>query len=138
MSRTIFERIMAGEIPCAKVYEDDRVFAFMDAGQVNPGHVLVATKKPVETILDMDEEDAAALFRAAHRIARAVESVYRPEGFTILQANRPAGLQTVPHAHLHILPRHKDDGVALTWPRKNPPLEELAKLAQPIVQALGK
>ena len=126
---TIFERIVAGEIPSAKVYEDEHVIAFMDAGQVNPGHVIVATKKPFETITDADPESAAALFAAAHRIARAVERAFEPAGLTLLQANRAAGWQTVPHLHLHVLPRHPDDGVTLGWPRKNPPLETLRELA---------
>lgn len=127
--KTIFEKLMAGELPCAKVYEDAQVFAFMDAGQVNPGHVIVATRRPFETILDADEAAAAALFAAAHRIARAVNKAFKPEGLTILQANKPAGWQTVPHLHLHVLPRHTGDGVGLTWPRKNPPMEELRALA---------
>jgi histidine triad (HIT) family protein len=129
MEKTVFTRLLEGELPCAKVYEDERTFAFMDAGQVNPGHVIVATKVPAETILDIDAETAAALFRTAHRVARAVEAAFKPEGITILQANRPAGMQTVPHVHLHVLPRHKGDGVALAWPRKNPPFEELVRLA---------
>lgn len=128
MSQTIFEKLMAGELPCAKVYEDEHVFAFMDAGQVNPGHVIVATRKPYETLLDADETAVAALFRAAHRIARAVDRAFQPEGLTILQANKPAGWQTVPHLHLHVLPRHTGDGVELGWPRKNPPIEELRAL----------
>ena len=126
---TVFTRLIAGELPCAKVYEDALVFAFMDAGQVNPGHVIVATKQPFETLLDADEESAVALFRAAHRIARAVDAAFKPAGLTILQANKAAGWQTVPHLHLHVLPRHADDGVALTWPRKNPPIETLRELA---------
>jgi histidine triad (HIT) family protein len=133
MPQTIFERIIAGELPCAKVYEDERIFAFMDAGQVNPGHVIVATRQPYETLLDADEADAAALFVAAHRIARAVDKTFKPDGITILQANKAAGWQTVPHLHLHVLPRHANDGVGLTWPRKNPPLEELRALAARIV-----
>jgi histidine triad (HIT) family protein len=133
--KTIFEKLIAGELPCAKVYEDERVFAFMDAGQVNPGHVIVATRKPYETILDCPEDDAAALFLTAHRIARAVQQAFQPEGITILQANKPAGWQTVPHLHLHVLPRHRDDGVGLTWPRKNPPMEELRALASQIRMA---
>lgn len=132
MAQTVFERIIAGELPCAKVYEDELVFAFMDAGQVNPGHVIVATRKPYETLLDADEASAAALFVAAHRIARAVDKAFRPAGITVLQANRAAGWQTVPHLHLHVLPRHADDGVTLTWPGKNPPLEELRLLAERI------
>jgi histidine triad (HIT) family protein len=132
MAQTVFERIIAGELPSAKVYEDELVFAFMDAGQVNPGHVIVASRKPYETLLDADEATAAALLVAAQRIARAVDKAFRPEGITVLQANKAAGWQTVPHLHLHVLPRHAGDGVDLTWPRKNPPIEELRALAQRI------
>ncbi|MBL8836512.1 MAG: HIT family protein, partial [Alphaproteobacteria bacterium] len=106
-----------------------------DAGQVNPGHVIVASRKPFETILDLDDETAGAVFRAAARIARAVDAAFRPEGITVLQANKAAGWQTVPHFHLHVLPRHADDGVSLGWPRKNPDLAELKVLAQRIVVA---
>lgn len=127
--KTVFTRIIEGELPCAKVYEDACVFAFMDAGQVNPGHVIVATRQPFATLLDADEDSAAALMRAAHRIARAVQEAFRPDGMTLLQANRPAGWQTVPHLHLHVLPRYADDGVGLVWPRKEPGLDVLRELA---------
>ena len=129
MADTIFTRLYKGELPCAKLYEDSRVFAFMDAGQVNPGHVIVASIEPFETILDADATTAAALMAAAHRIARAVQAAFAPEGITILQANKPAGWQTVPHLHLHVLPRHAGDGVELTWPRKSPAIETLRELA---------
>ncbi len=126
---TIFERLLSGELPCAKVYEDTHVFAFMDAGQVNDGHVIVASKQPFETLMDMDEDTAAAMMRAAWKIARVVEAEFKPEGITVLQANRAAGWQTVPHAHLHVLPRYADDGVGLTWPRREPGMERLRELA---------
>jgi len=126
---TVFSRIIRGEIPSAKVYEDEFVYAFMDAGQVNPGHVLVATKLPYETLMDADEDSAAAMMRAASRIAKAVEKAFRPDGITVLQANRPAGWQTVPHLHLHVLPRYENDGVNLTWPRKEPGMEKLREYA---------
>ena len=126
---TIFEKLLHGELPCAKVYEDEHVFAFMDAGQVNDGHVIVATKAPHETLLDCSDDEAAALMRAARRIALAVQAAFNPEGITVLQANRPAGWQTVPHLHLHVLPRHAGDGVELTWPRKEPGMERLRALA---------
>lgn len=129
---TVFERLLSGEWPCAKVYEDDWVFAFMDAGQVNDGHVIVATKAPRETLMDCTEEEAAALMRAARRIAIAVQAAFHPAGITVLQANKPAGWQTVPHLHLHVLPRHEGDGVELTWPRKEPGIERLRELAQRI------
>jgi histidine triad (HIT) family protein len=129
---TIFSRIISGELPAAKVYEDDLVYAFMDAGQVNPGHVLVVTKKPYETLMDADEESAAAMMRAATRIAKAVQAAFQPDGITILQANKPAGGQTVPHLHLHVLPRYHNDGVDLTWPRVEPGLDKLREYADRI------
>lgn len=130
---TVFSRIINGELASAKVYEDDLVYAFMDAGQVNPGHVLVVTKRPYETLMDADEESAAAMMRAAARIAKAVQKAFQPEGITVLQANKPAGWQTVPHLHLHVLPRYSNDGVELTWPRKEPGMDKLREYAAKIV-----
>ncbi|AWK89027.1 HIT family protein [Azospirillum thermophilum] len=129
---TVFSRLIAGELPCAKVYEDERTFAFMDAGQVNPGHVLVALKRPAETLLDLSEDEAAALFRTVHKVARAVEAAFAPEGITVLQTNRPAGWQTVPHIHVHVVPRYRGDGAELVWPRRSPPMDELKALASRI------
>lgn len=126
---TVFERLLSGEWPSAKIYEDEHVFAFMDAGQVNDGHVIVATKRAVETLMDCSEAEAEALMRGARRIAMAVQAEFAPAGITVLQANKPAGWQTVPHLHLHVLPRHEGDGVGLTWPRKEPGIERLRELA---------
>ena len=129
MSDSVFTRIVRREIPAAIVYEDEHVIAFMDAGQVNPGHVLVATRRQVETFVELEEAEAAHLFAVAHRVARAVQAAFAPEGMTLLQTNRPAGWQTVPHVHVHVLPRHAGDGAELVWPRKDPPLDELRALA---------
>lgn len=129
---TVFEKILLGEIPSAKVYEDDLVFAFMDAGQVNPGHVLVATRKPYETLLDADEESVVALMRVAHKIAKAIQIAFQPEGITLLQANKPAGWQTVPHLHMHVVPRFSGDGASLTWPRNGPGIEKMREYAKKI------
>lgn len=129
MTDCAFCRIVAGKVPAHRVHEDDLTIAFMDMGQVNPGHVLVAVKSHAETILDITPDQAAAAFRSAHQVARAVDAAFKPEGLTILQANRGAGFQTVSHFHLHVLPRHPDDGVTLTWPAKNPPAEALAEYA---------
>ncbi len=126
---SVFTRIIRRELPAAIVHEDEHTIAFMDAGQVNPGHVIVATRRQIETVLELDEELAGAFFRTATRVAKAVERAFRPAGITILQANRPAGWQTVPHLHLHVLPRHENDGVDLVWPRKNPELAVLQELA---------
>ncbi len=130
--KTIFEKIISGELPSVKVYEDEYVYAFMDAGQVNPGHVLVATKKPYETLMDADEDSAAAMMRAARKIAQAIQIAYQPDGMTILQSNKPAGWQTVPHLHLHVVPRYHGDGAELVWPRNEPGIEKLREYAQKI------
>jgi len=136
MTTTIFTRLLSGELPCAKVYEDELVFAFMDAGQVNPGHVIVATKEPYPTILEATPQAAAALMVAAQKMAHAVQKAFAPAGLTLLQANRAAGWQTVAHLHMHVLPRHAGDGVELTWPRKEPGIEALLALARQVKGAL--
>ena len=135
---TIFEKLLSGEWPCAKVYEDDLVFAFMDAGQVNDGHVIVATRRPCETLMDATEAEAEALMRVARRVAIAVQAAFAPAGVTVLQANRPAGWQTVPHLHLHVLPRHDGDGVGLEWPAKRPPFDRLVALSERTRAALAR
>ncbi|MES2843053.1 MAG: HIT family protein [Pseudomonadota bacterium] len=132
MTDSVFTRIARREIPAAIVFEDDLVIAFMDAGQVSPGHVLVATRRQVETLMELDEAEAAHLFAIATRVAKAVQSAFSPAGMTLLQTNKPEGWQTVPHVHVHVLPRHADDGVGLVWPRKDPPLAELQTLAKRI------
>jgi len=134
---TVFERLLSGELPCARVYEDELVFAFMDAGQVNDGHVIVATRRPCETLMDATDAEAAALMRAARRIAIALQAAYAPAGVTVLQANRAAGWQSVPHLHLHVLPRHEGDGVGLVWPRREPGIERLRALAARLAPLLA-
>ena len=134
----VFCRIAAGELPAHVVYQDDRVMAIMDLGHVNPGHTLVLARHHAETMMDLDEDTAAQAFRIANRIARVLERTYAPAGQTILQANRPAGFQTVGHFPLHVLPRHDNDGVELTWPAKHPPQEELAAEAERLRAALAE
>jgi histidine triad (HIT) family protein len=121
----IFCKLVAKLIPASIVYEDEATLAFMDLGQVNPGHVLVACKAHVENVYALDEAQAAAVFRTVARVARAVRAAFDPPGLSIYQANgKPAG-QTVFHFHLHVLPRHEGDGMQLVWPVKNPPREQL-------------
>lgn len=132
----IFCRLVQGSIPAAKVYEDALTIAFMDIGQVNPGHVLVATKRHAATLLDITAEEATAVMQTAQRVARAVQAVFDPPGLTLLQANGREGDQTVFHFHLHVVPRHADDGIALSWPRKEPAAEVLRGYALQLGQAL--
>lgn len=132
----IFCKIVAGDIPAAKVYEDALTVAFMDIGQVNPGHVLVASKRHAVTVLDLTPEEAAAVMQTAQRVAAAAEVAFAPDGITLFQANGAAGGQTVFHFHLHVLPRHAGDGVALAWPRKEPGAQALQTYAAQLQAAL--
>ena len=136
MTDCIFCRIVAKQIPAAIVHEDEHALAFMDIGQVNPGHVLVATNAHAENIYDLDDAQASALFRAAAKVARAVRVAFSPEGLSMYQANGKAAGQTVFHFHLHLVPRHSDDGMSLVWPVKNPPRERLEANAARIRNAL--
>jgi len=136
MSHCVFCRIVAGEIPSTRVYEDEHVLAFMDIGQVNPGHVLVAVKPHAENLMALDVELAASAFRATARVAKAVQAAFQPQGISLYQANGAAAGQTVFHFHLHVLPRWDKDGMELTWPVKNPPREQLEANAAKIRAAL--
>ena len=137
MENCVFCRIVAKQIPATVVHEDEHTLAFMDIGQVNPGHVLVAVKEHVENLYALDDAKAAAVFRAAARVARAIRSAFGPEGLSVYQANGKAAGQTVFHLHIHLVPRYEGDGMALTWPVKNPPREKLAEYAEKIRAKLG-
>lgn len=137
MSDCVFCKIMAKQIPATVVHEDQDTFAFMDIGQVNPGHVLVALKAHRENVYALDDAQAAAVFRTVARVSRAVRAAFSPAGMSIYQANgKPAG-QTVLHFHVHVLPRHEGDGMELTWPVKNPPREKLEDYAARIREKLA-
>ena len=137
MSNCVFCRIVAKEISAALVYEDQLTIAFMDAGQVNPGHVLVAAKGHAQNIYELDDGQAAALLKTAARVARAIRDAFNPQGLSVYQANGKAAWQTVFHYHMHLVPRHEGDGMALAWPAKNPPREKLFEYAAVIRGALG-
>lgn len=126
----IFCRLVAGEIPSARVFEDELTLAFMDLGQVNPGHVLVASKRHAATLFDLTPDEAAAMMRTAQRIALAVRAAFDPDGVMLLQANGAVAGQTVGHVHLHVVPRHAGDGIDFTWPRKEPGPAALAQYAE--------
>ena len=125
MDECIFCKIVRGEAPASIVYEDDVTLAFMDLGHVNPGHTIVAVKPHIANIYSLDDALAAAVFGTATRLAQALKKAMRPAGMTLLQANETAGWQTVNHFHIHVLPRHPNDGATLTWPAKRPPREAL-------------
>ncbi len=133
----IFCRLVRGELPAVRVLEDELVLAFMDIGQVNPGHVLVATKRHADSLLEATPDEAAAVMRAAQRIALAARAAFDAPGISLYQMNGRDGEQTVFHFHLHVLPRHAGDGVGLSWPRKEPPPVVLEQHAQRLRAALA-
>src|SRR5579864_971300 len=110
----IFAKILRGEFPCYKVYENDHVLAFLDIMPRAPGHTLVIPKAPARNILDIAPDALAELVKATQTIARAAVKVFAADGLTIQQFNEPAGGQVVFHLHIHIIPRKT--GVALKPP----------------------
>ncbi|WP_280768643.1 HIT family protein [Salipaludibacillus daqingensis] len=112
----IFCKIAAGEIPSAKVYEDEHVLAFLDLSQVTKGHTLVIPKNHEENIYELSEETAQKLFKVVPKIAKAIKEAYSPIGLNILNNNGEAAGQSVFHYHLHLLPRFgKGDGFGAVW-----------------------
>jgi histidine triad (HIT) family protein len=110
----VFAKILRGELPSHKVYEDDRAFAFLDIMPRAPGHTLVIPKAPARNILDVSPSDLAHVMAVAQKIARAVMPVFSADGVTVQQFNEPAGGQVVFHLHIHVIPRR--EGVQLKPP----------------------
>jgi histidine triad (HIT) family protein len=113
-TNNIFAKILRGEFPCYKVFEDDHVLAFLDIMPRTPGHTLVIPKAPARNILDVEPEDFAHVARASRKIARAAMQAFNADGITVQQFSEAAGGQVVFHLHMHVMPRH--NGVALLPP----------------------
>lgn len=107
----VFAKILRGEMPAHKLYEDDETFAFMDIMPRGDGHCLVIPKKPSRNIFDVDADSLAAVYRTVRKLAKATLKAFDADGATIQQFNEPAGGQIVFHLHVHVIPRF--DGVAL-------------------------
>jgi len=112
---TIFDRILDGEIPCHKVYEDEQVLAFLDIGPLAPGHTLVIPKERRARLHELSDESAAALGRVLPRLARAVLAVTGATDYNVLQNNGAAAHQAVFHVHFHIIPRLGEQGLGIRW-----------------------
>jgi len=115
MADTVFAKILAGEIPCHRVYEDDLVLAFLDVNPIAPGHTLVIPKEPARTLDTLSDESAAALGRVLPRLSRAVLAVTGATEFNVLQNNGPGAHQAVFHVHFHIIPRAGSKGLEIGW-----------------------
>lgn len=117
MANTIFQKILSGDIPCHKVYEDAQVLAFLDINPLSPGHTLVIPREPAETMDQLSDEAAAALGRALPRLCRAVLKATGATSYNILQNNGAPAHQAVFHVHIHIIPKYEDGrGLGINWP----------------------
>ncbi|MBI2466341.1 MAG: HIT family protein [Candidatus Rokubacteria bacterium] len=112
----VFCKIRDGQIPSTRVYEDDRTLVFMDINPLNEGHCLVVTRAHAATLYDAAEADLQAAIATAKRVAVALHAALDPDGLNMLQANGPAAFQSVPHFHLHLIPRWTGDGKGFDWP----------------------
>lgn len=132
----IFAKVLRGELPCHKVYEDDKAIAFLDIMPRAAGHTLVLPKAPARNVLDVSPDDLAHVIKVAQRIAQVSMQVFGADGVTIQQFNEPAGGQVVFHLHVHVIPRK--DGVAMKPPasvKEDPGV--LAGQARQLMQALA-
>jgi histidine triad (HIT) family protein len=136
MSATIFGKIIAGTIPCHKVYEDAQVLAFLDIAPLSRGHTLVIPKEPAATLDQLSDEAAAALGRVLPRICRAVIAVTGVAEYNVLENNGVGAHQAVPHVHFHIIPKPGEAaGLGIRWPMGRLDADA-AQLAQQLARRL--
>ena len=128
----IFCKIVAGAIPCFKLFEDGDTLAFMDINPVHDGHCLVIPKAHYPMVFDLPPDAFAASARTAGAVARAVQAALAPDGLNLIQSNGPGAAQSVPHFHLHILPRKLGDGLVLNWTPRPGDRARIAEIAERI------
>lgn len=138
MANTIFSKILAGDVPCHKVYEDDLVLAFLDIAPVSPGHTLVIPKRFARTLDEVDPESAAALGRALVLVAAALKRVTGSDAYNILQNNEAEAHQAVMHVHFHVIPKPSaEQGLGLRWPAGKLDQAKAPELAERLRQAIA-
>jgi len=137
MADTIFSKIISGEVPCNRIYEDDKVLAFLDVSPLSIGHTLVIPKEIAATLDQLSDDSAMALGRVLPRIARAVLRATGAKDFNILQNNGSRAHQAVNHVHFHIIPKPKDDtGLSLAWSPIEYDSDDAPRLAEAIIAQL--
>ncbi len=136
MADCVFCRIVKGEIPAQRVYENERILAILDINPISPGHTLVMAREHHETWTDLPPDLAGDLARASQAVARGILKATGAEGFNLLMNNRPCSGQAIPHAHVHVIPRRSKDGVRYEW--KTRPYEpgQIEKIADSVRSAL--
>lgn len=132
----VFCAIRDGKIPSFKIYEDENSLAFMDINPLTDGHCLVIAKNHAENLFEITEENLAQVMKTVKKVALALRAALKPEGLNLLQANGKAAYQSVPHFHLHLVPRWTDDGAGLNWELKQGDFEHIKKVTQKIQGAL--
>ena len=133
----VFCKIRDGEIPSMRVYEDDRTLAFMDINPLNSGHCLIITKTHAPTLWESDPADLQAAIAAAQKVAVALNDAVKPDGINMLQANGAAAFQSVPHYHLHLIPRWNNDGKGFDWPLVPGDRSQIQAIGQRLREAIG-
>ncbi|MBV8910468.1 MAG: HIT family protein [Gammaproteobacteria bacterium] len=138
MAETVFGKIVRGEIPCHKVYEDEKVLAFLDINPLSEGHTLVVPKEAAETMDALSDEYAAALGGVLPRLCRAVMAVTGVREYNILENNGARAHQAIAHVHFHIIPKpNGQEGLGIGWPQKAFDPAKGTMLARRISAALG-
>ena len=138
MGDCIFCKIIQGEIPATKVYEDEKVLAFMDINPLNDGHTLVVPKRHAETIFEIDSQDLIATMKVAQRLAIAIKKALNSDGMIVVQLNNKAAGQMVPHLHIHLIPRWENDGLQIgKWEMKPGDMEKIKDIAEKIKKEVG-
>ncbi len=136
MTDCVFCKIRDGQIPSMKVWEDDRTLCFMDINPLNSGHCLVVTRAHAPTLMAAAEEDLQAAIVTARRVAIALMQALSPDGLNVLQANGAAAFQSVPHFHLHLIPRWTNDGKGFDWKLVPGDRNQIMKVGERIRAAL--
>lgn len=137
MADTIFKKIIAGQIPCYKVYEDDHVLAFLDIAPLSKGHTLVIPKEPAETLDQLSEASAAAIGKVLPKICRAVLKATGAKAYNILENNGSLAHQAVFHVHFHIIPKYEDgSGLGIGWPAGKLESQSATNLVKAIESAI--
>jgi histidine triad (HIT) family protein len=133
----VFCKIRDGELPSMRIYEDDRTIVIMDINPLNAGHCLVIVKTHAPTIWDTDPLDLQAAITAAQKVAVALRPAVKPDGLNMLQANGAAAFQSVPHYHLHLIPRWNNDGKGFDWPLTPGNRAQIQAIGLRLREALG-
>jgi histidine triad (HIT) family protein len=136
MAGCVFCKIVAGEIPAAKLVEAESVTSFLDVNPVNLGHALIVPKRHLMSLLDLTDEELQAAILVARRVAAAVRGATGSSAFNILQNDGRAAGQVVEHVHFHVIPRHHSDGFAFGWRQLSYKEGELSALLQAIKKRL--